>query len=122
MRLKNPRRGQKTSSGCELCGRVGPVLTRHHLIPLTQHGNKRVRRHFSRRQCLEMILWVCRPCHSQIHLLFSTRRLADELNTRDALLAHSEIRRFVSWIQSKPAGLRPPMRTRSGSGRGGQKA
>ncbi len=97
---------------CELCGREGLELTRHHLIPRTRHRNRRVRRRFDREELTRRILMVCRPCHSQIHALISEKELAERYHSRDALLAHAGIRRFVDWIQSRPADLKPRGRRR----------
>jgi len=97
---------------CELCGREGVELTRHHLIPRTRHRNRRVRRRFSRDELTRRILLVCRPCHSQIHALLSEKELADHYHSREALLAHPGIRRFVAWIRSRPADLKLRSRRR----------
>ena len=97
---------------CELCGRQGVVLTRHHLVPRTRHRNKRVRRRFSRQELATRILMVCRPCHSQIHALLSEKALAEQFHSREALLAHPGIRRFVEWIRTRPADLKPRGRKR----------
>lgn len=91
-----------SGSCCQLCGRHGVELTRHHLIPRTRHRNKQVRKRFERRALLEQILLVCRPCHKQIHALFSEKELATRYNQRDALLADPDMARFVAWIRTKP--------------------
>ena len=97
---------------CALCGRTDVRLTRHHLIPRTRHRNKRIRRRFSREELVTRILWVCRPCHSQIHALIPEKELAERYHTREALLGHSGIRRFVDWIRDRPADLKPRGRRR----------
>ncbi len=97
---------------CALCGRTDVRLTRHHLIPRTRHRNKRIRRRFSREELVTRILWVCRPCHSQIHALIPEKELAEHYHTREALLGHPGIRRFVDWIRDRPAGLKPRGRRR----------
>ncbi len=97
---------------CELCGRENLELTRHHLIPRTRHRNRRVRRRFGREELTRRILMVCRPCHGQIHALLSEKELADHFHSREALLAHPGIRRFVEWIRTRPADLKPRARRR----------
>ena len=97
---------------CELCGRTGVQLTRHHLVPRTRHRNKRVRRRFSREERTTRILMVCRPCHSQIHALITEKELADRYPSREALLSHPGIRRFVAWIRERPPDLKPRGRRR----------
>jgi hypothetical protein len=90
---------------CELCGRAGPALTKHHLIPRAVHNRKWARRRFGREAMQTRVLWVCKPCHRHIHATLSEKQLAHDYNTRGALLAHPEIARFVRWIADKPAGL-----------------
>lgn len=92
---------------CQLCGRAGAELTRHHLIPRTRHGNKRSRRRFALETMRNQILWLCRPCHKQIHALFTEKELAEHYHSREALLEHAEVQRFVAWIGNKPAGFVP---------------
>lgn len=91
---------------CELCGRQGVALTRHHLIPRTRHSNQRARRDFSREE-RQQVAMICRACHNQVHALFTEKELEREFNTLGALVAHPGVSRFVEWIRTKPAGLRP---------------
>lgn len=89
---------------CELCGRVVEKRTRHHLIPRTRHGNKRVKRNFSREQ-LNRTVPLCPACHRQIHRSLTEKEMEKEYNTTEALLSHPEILRFVSWVKKKPHGV-----------------
>ena len=91
---------------CELCRRQAP-LTRHHLIPKALHGKRYVCKRFAREARITATLWVCRPCHNQIHRLFSEKELALIYNSREALLADSRLRTFVEWLAEKPAGFVP---------------
>ncbi|MCP9339226.1 hypothetical protein [Stutzerimonas xanthomarina] len=91
---------------CELCLRQAP-LTRHHLIPKALHGKTGIRKRFPREECITATLWVCRPCHNQIHRLFSEKKLALSFHSRDALLADPRLRTFVDWLSTKPAGFVP---------------
>ena len=100
--LKPPRK----PASCELCAR-GLPLTRHHLIPRTLHGRKQIRRRFSRNELNSQILWICRPCHSKVHAVFAEKDLAEYFHSRERLLAHPEIRRFVEWLAGKPEGFKP---------------
>ena len=93
--------------GCELCGRVMAALTRHHLIPRTRHGKKRNQRLFSREDVRTRILWICRPCHDHLHEVLSEKEMEADYRTREALLEHPAIRRFVAWIGGKPEGFKP---------------
>ena len=92
---------------CELCGRVVTPLTRHHLIPRGTHHNRRVRRQFSREAMQHRILRVCAPCHRQIHRVASEKELALRYNTRESLLGHPALKRFVDWVARRPSGVRP---------------
>lgn len=96
---------------CELCGRGGLELTKHHLIPRMRHRNKQVQRRFSRENMQQQVIWVCRPCHTNLHCMISEKELAVHFNTRDRLLAHPGVARFVTWIQTKPAGFKPKGRS-----------
>lgn len=94
-------------SSCELCGRTLSALTRHHLIPRARHGKKRNRRLFDRDEVHTRILWICRPCHDHLHEVLSEKEMEVDYHSREALLAHPAIQRFVSWIASKPEGFKP---------------
>lgn len=92
---------------CELCGRVGETLTRHHLIPRTRHANKRNQRDFDRTDVKQRIAWLCRPCHDHVHALFSEKTLERQFNSLDSLREHSDVAKFVAWIRKKPVGFKP---------------
>lgn len=87
-----------------MCGRVVERRTRHHLIPRTRHGNKRVKRTFSREE-LNRTVPLCPACHRQIHRALTEKALEREYNTVQALLSHPDISRFVRWIEKKPHGV-----------------
>jgi hypothetical protein len=109
---ENPRAGAPPRpEHCELCERRVEALTRHHLIPRTRHRNKRTRRQFQREERHQRILWLCRPCHNHIHDVLSEKQLAEDHHSREALLAHPEVRRFVDWIRDRPATFRPASRS-----------
>lgn len=97
---------------CELCGRQAVKLTRHHLIPRSRHNKSRTRRQFSRDEMAGEIAMLCRPCHSQIHRLFDNHELADYYHTIERLRAHSEVAKFINWVQKRPAGLKIRVRRR----------
>ncbi len=94
---------------CELCGRAVKPLTRHHLIPKSQHQKTKIKKTFSREDCITQTLWLCRPCHSYIHKQLSEKELAMHYNSREALLNHPEIQTFVQWLASKPSSFKPKM-------------
>lgn len=84
---------------CVLCERSGLEVTGHHLIPRMRH-NKKVKRETTLVERNTKIL-LCRPCHSQLHALFSEKELERELNTLDKLKAHEDVQKFVAWIRRK---------------------
>ena len=86
---------------CALCQRAVPGLTRHHLIPRKLHNRPRVRKNFSRDERNTVIL-LCRPCHNQLHALFSESELAHNYRTLEALASHPEIARFADWNSRRP--------------------
>ena len=94
-------------SACELCGRPVTELTKHHLIPRAWHHKRAVQKRFDRQTMHTRILWVCRPCHNFIHYLKSERELALDYPSREQLLEIPELREFVDWLSSKPAGFTP---------------
>ncbi len=101
---------KRAAGDCELCGRSGVLLTRHHLIPKTRHRNKRARRSFDRREMIGRVAYVCRPCHNHIHNLFTEKELERTYNSIETLRNNEELLRFVEWVQKKPAGFKPASR------------
>ena len=78
---------------CALCDREIPPALRdaHHLIPKSKGGVATVMMH--------------RACHKQVHALFTETELARQYPSIEALQAHSEIARFISWVKQKPNDL-----------------
>ena len=97
---------------CELCQRPEVFLTKHHLVPRTRHRKKSAQRRFARDEMRNGILWLCRPCHNHIHDRFSEKELEAQYHSREALLAHPDIGRFVDWLRGKPAGFKPVSKSR----------
>jgi len=75
---------------CPLCGRPIPPAQRdaHHLVPKSKGGRHTTVMH--------------RVCHRQIHAVLTETELARQYATVEALLAHPELKVFVSWIKTKP--------------------
>lgn len=95
---------------CELCGRNNIALTRHHLIPQSRHNKARTKRHFSKVDMHTSIAMLCRPCHNQVHKLFSNHELANYYHSVDRLKQHSDVEKFINWIKKRPAGLKVKVR------------
>ncbi|MGE0710466.1 MAG: hypothetical protein AB7N76_09880 [Planctomycetota bacterium] len=100
---------------CELCGRERE-LTFHHLIPRTLHTNKWFKKTFSREE-MNRGLDLCRDCHSAIHTFIpSEKELGRAYDTREKLLAHEPLARYVAWV-SRETKRRSVVRTAGASGR-----
>ncbi len=84
---------------CELCGRNTVPLTEHHLIPRARH-NKRVKRDLGEDR--KKVAMICRPCHSQIHDLFTEKQLEREYNTIELLKASEEVQTWIAWVRKRP--------------------
>lgn len=78
---------------CELCQRDCSKLTEHHLIP-RQHTKRK-------KQAPGPTAYLCAPCHKQIHVLFTNKELAKELNTLDTLRSHPQMDKFLGWIRKQ---------------------
>lgn len=91
--------GRSYVGACQLCARE-LELTFHHLIPRTLHSNKWFKKTFTRER-MQSGLDLCRDCHSAIHQFVSEKELGRHVNTREALLAHPQIGRFVTWVATR---------------------
>jgi ribosome-binding protein aMBF1 (putative translation factor) len=72
---------------CELCGREVP-LTRHHSIPKQKRGKKGA------------VIYLCVPCHKQIHALFTNSELK-KLNTVEKLKEDARVQKWIVWVRKK---------------------
>jgi len=83
-----------------LCGH-DPAYNFHHFIPRTLHSNKWFKRRYRREQ-MQHGLNVCRGCHHAIHdLIPSEKDLGRHYSTRELLLAHPELAKYVRWKSRK---------------------
>ncbi len=107
------------NNSCQLCGRSGMPLTRHHLIPRTRHSNKRNKKLFRRDDVKQRLALLCRACHSMCHSVLTEKEMEAGYATLAALASHPEIARFVEWVRHKPAGFQPRVRrVKGGKGEG----
>ena len=83
---------------CHLCERQMP-LTRHHLLPRSQHAVLR-QRGLTLAQ-LSVTLPVCRQCHNTLHSLIDEATLAAEFCSAEALLTHPGVAAFVAWASKQ---------------------
>jgi hypothetical protein len=94
---------------CEMCGREVSFRTQHHLIPRTTHRRKKRREGYSQDE-LNRVIWICAPCHKNIHAVLTEKELAEEFNTREKLLAYPAIAKFTAWVRKQSDA---PIRVRS---------
>lgn len=77
---------------CVLCRRVIPderiadpqVVQEHHLWP--------------ERRAESPTVTLCRPCHKQIHALFTNEQLREEYDTVEALEGADRLQGYLDWI------------------------
>lgn len=88
---------------CELCERENVETTRHHLIPVARHKNKKTKKETTYHE-RHTVAHICRSCHSQLHALFTEKELERVFNTIEKLKAHSDVQVFIAWIKTKSWG------------------
>ncbi|MEM6258675.1 MAG: hypothetical protein AAF711_02315 [Planctomycetota bacterium] len=91
---------------CDLCGRAGLALTRHHLIPRKRHRRRSAIVRFEREEMHTRIAMLCRPCHSTVHATLTEQELEQSFNTLETLAQHPEIAKFVAWVSKQPVDRR----------------
>ena len=87
---------------CQLCGREGLEMTRHHLIPRTLHSNKWFRERY-KREVMRQVVELCKDCHITIHQFIKEREMGRNFNTLEKLMAHEKIANWVQWVANRPA-------------------
>ncbi|MFT4947097.1 MAG: 5-methylcytosine-specific restriction protein A [Natronomonas sp.] len=78
---------------CALCRRIVPdeqiddpqVVQEHHLRP--------------ERRVESPTVMLCRPCHDQIHAVFTNEELREEYDTVDALQSADRLQAYLDWIR-----------------------
>lgn len=71
---------------CELCVRSPNRTMVHHLIP---------------KQCGGVngpSMKVCSACHKQIHAIFTNKELAEFYHSKERLLDHPEMAKYIKWV------------------------
>lgn len=85
---------------CELCEREVGFRTQHHLIPRTTHRRKKRRDGLTQEE-LNRVIWICAPCHKNIHAVLTEKELAEEFNSLEKLLCFPAIARFTAWVKKQ---------------------
>ncbi len=62
-------------------------LTKHHLVPKSRKGRVTVD--------------LCRPCHGQIHAVFTEKELERHFDSVEKLLAAEEMQDWIRWIRRR---------------------
>ncbi|HVO43248.1 MAG TPA: HNH endonuclease [Aggregatilineales bacterium] len=73
---------------CELCQRTVSGTTRHHLVPKSEGGT--------------ITASLCSACHRTLHRFFTSRTLAKDLSSIEALRRDPEIARYLAWVRTQP--------------------
>ena len=89
-----PRESETESVRCPLCDRHVPAwqITLHHLTPKERGGKAEHRTP------------MCRPCHKQVHALFSNKHLERQYQSIESLRAAPELGPFLKWIRKQKPG------------------
>jgi 5-methylcytosine-specific restriction protein A len=65
------------------------LITLHHLLP-KEEGGEAVHR-----------LPFCKPCHKQVHAMFSNKQLATSYESIEKLRTAPELATFLAWIRKQ---------------------
>lgn len=83
---------------CELCGSERAYLNFHHLIPRTLHTNGKFKRMYEKEYMKSHGIWICKwECHRQIHRFISEKDMGLYYNTKELLLTHEEVKKYIEW-------------------------
>jgi len=90
-----------TIGKCEFCEREGEI-NEHHLIPKTNHSNKWFKKTFTKDFMKSTKIWLCKhDCHPTIHKFFTEKELGRHYNTKELLLAHPKVSKYVEWVKKQ---------------------
>ena len=84
-------RRESDTEVCRLCERDVPreMITLHHLTPKERGGTA------------EQRVPLCKPCHKQLHAMFSNKDLARTYHSLDSLKAAASLQPFLGWIRKQ---------------------
>ena len=85
---------------CNICHRETPdqYIQEHHLIPKSKRGKETVP--------------LCKPCHNQLHKMFTNNELRDQLYTIDLLLENEKVKNWTRWIKKRKDTFKVCMKTK----------
>ncbi|PVF94395.1 hypothetical protein CPB86DRAFT_789097 [Serendipita vermifera] len=101
-----PAGGWKSTrtDACEICSREVP-LTYHHLIPRSTH-DKVLRRKWHSPDMLNVVAWLCRPCHNAVHKFAPNEELAQHFYSVDLLMQQEPIQKWAAYAGRQRWGVR----------------
>ena len=78
---------------CSLCERKVPptLITQHHLTPKERGGKA------------EHKTPMCKPCHKQLHAVFTNKELEQRYASIEALRSAESLQPFLKWIRKQRA-------------------
>jgi len=85
---------------CELCDRENE-LTFHHLIPVCLHTNKWFKKNYTTEEMSKGINICKYECHREIHNLIKEKEMGKNYNTKELLLSHPLVNKYITWIKKK---------------------
>ena len=86
---------------CELCG-SDDYLNFHHLIPRTLHSNKKFNKLYDKTYMRNHGICICKSdFHKQIHKLISEKEMGLKYNTKELLLSHEEVKKYIEWRKKR---------------------
>ena len=84
---------------CEICGCETP-LTKHHLVPVHVCRSAKYGRELKTDD--SNLIWICRPCHDQIHARWTDQQLRDSFYTKSLIMSDDGFAKFVAWRRKHP--------------------
>ncbi|KAJ7641111.1 hypothetical protein FB45DRAFT_825279 [Roridomyces roridus] len=89
---------------CEICEREIP-LTYHHLIPRSTHA-KALKKKWHPESMLNVVAWLCRPCHTMVHSVATNEDLAQNYYSVALLLEREDVQRWGRYASKQRYGVR----------------
>lgn len=90
---------QNSERICPICRHeyAPSELTKHHLVPKSRKG--------------KITVPLCRPCHQQIHALYTEKELEEHFGTLETLLAAELLQPWIRWIRKRKPTARVKTKT-----------
>jgi hypothetical protein len=92
--------GNQIDRCCEMCGRSGVELTKHHCYPKSTQRSKWFKSHCNKEDKNKGIE-ICWLCHEGIHTLFTEKELCRFYNDLETLMANERILKHIEWVRKQ---------------------